>query len=104
MLANSINGTTFKLFKVNADGSTTRVIDVMVMLSSDGLKATLNPPSLHLRAGWRPTRVQGHRHDPGEGPLVLREPGLPTHLSLSGLQSRCFEPRTIECGVNGWVI
>jgi hypothetical protein len=48
MRANFINGTTFKLFKVNADGSTTRVIDVVVMLSSDGLKATLNPPSLHL--------------------------------------------------------
>jgi hypothetical protein len=43
MKASTINATTFKLFKVNPDRSTTRIADVMITLSSDGLKATLNP-------------------------------------------------------------
>jgi hypothetical protein len=42
MDAATINGTTFKLFKVTSIG-TTQVTNVTVMLSSDGLKATLNP-------------------------------------------------------------
>jgi hypothetical protein len=39
----SITNSTFKLFKVNTDGSTTQITDVTVALSTDGLKATLNP-------------------------------------------------------------
>jgi FlaG/FlaF family flagellin (archaellin) len=34
---------TFKLFKVNPDGSTTQITNVTVTPSTDGLKATLNP-------------------------------------------------------------
>jgi bacillolysin len=43
MMASSVNVTTFKLFKVNSDGTQTRITDVVVSLSSNGLKATLNP-------------------------------------------------------------
>lgn len=39
----TITKSTFKLFKVNADSSTTQVTNVAVGLSSNGLKATLNP-------------------------------------------------------------
>jgi hypothetical protein len=39
----SITKSTFKLFKVNADGSTTQITNVTVSLSTDGLTATLNP-------------------------------------------------------------
>ena len=43
MRTSSINTTTFKLFKVNSGGTQTQITDVVVSLSSDGLKATLNP-------------------------------------------------------------
>jgi hypothetical protein len=43
MMTSSITNSTFKLFKVNPDGSTTQVTNVTVGPSSDGLKATLNP-------------------------------------------------------------
>jgi hypothetical protein len=39
----TITGSTFRLLKVNADGSTTRITDAPVTLSSDGLQATLDP-------------------------------------------------------------
>jgi N-acetylglucosamine-6-sulfatase len=39
----SITKSTFKLFKVNPEGSTTQITNVTVGLSPDGLKATLNP-------------------------------------------------------------
>jgi N-acetylglucosamine-6-sulfatase len=39
----SINKSTFKLFKVNPDGTQTQITDVTVSLSTDGLVATLNP-------------------------------------------------------------
>jgi hypothetical protein len=39
----SITNSTFKLLKLNTDGSTTRVTDVTVALSTDGLMATLDP-------------------------------------------------------------
>ena len=42
MSPTSITNSTFKLFKVTSSG-TTQVTNVTVMLSSDGLKATLNP-------------------------------------------------------------
>jgi hypothetical protein len=51
----SINTTTFKLFKVNPDGSTTQITDVSVSLSTDGLVATLDPfgasTTTHLARG-----------------------------------------------------
>jgi dipeptidyl aminopeptidase/acylaminoacyl peptidase len=43
MKANTITRSTFQLFKVNSNGSMTQVTNVTVSLSSDGLKATLNP-------------------------------------------------------------
>ena len=43
MKARTIKAATFKLFKVNPDKSTTQITDVVVSLSSDGLKAKLNP-------------------------------------------------------------
>jgi len=43
MRTDTVNATTFKVFKVNPDGTQTRIADVVVSLSSDGLKATLNP-------------------------------------------------------------
>jgi hypothetical protein len=42
MMASSINPTTFKLLKVTSSG-TTQITNVSVSLSTDGLKATLNP-------------------------------------------------------------
>jgi hypothetical protein len=35
--------TTFQLFKINSNGTTTQITNVTVALSSDGLRATLNP-------------------------------------------------------------
>jgi alpha-tubulin suppressor-like RCC1 family protein len=39
----TLTKSTFKLLKVNADGSTTQIINVAVTSSADGLKARLNP-------------------------------------------------------------
>jgi hypothetical protein len=39
----TLTKTTFQLFKVNTDGSTTQIANVTVTPSTDGLKATLNP-------------------------------------------------------------
>jgi hypothetical protein len=41
----SLNKSTFKLYKVNRNGSTTQITAVTVSSSIDGLKATLNPDS-----------------------------------------------------------
>ncbi len=43
MRRTTINKTTFKLFKVNLDGSKTQITNVTVALSANGLTATLNP-------------------------------------------------------------
>jgi hypothetical protein len=43
MTRSTLNTTTFKLFKVNSDGSTTQISSWTVSSSTDGLKATLNP-------------------------------------------------------------
>jgi N-acetylglucosamine-6-sulfatase len=57
MMASSINPTTFKLLKVNPDGSTTQVTNVSVTPSTDGLRATLNPfgtsTTTHLTRGTK---------------------------------------------------
>ena len=55
----SINGKTFKLFKVNADGTQTQITDVVVSLSSDGLKATLNPFGTKTTLLARNTKYKG---------------------------------------------
>jgi Bacterial Ig-like domain len=52
-----INKSTFKLFKVNPDGSTTQITNVTAALSTDGLVATLNPfetsTTTHLARGTK---------------------------------------------------
>jgi N-acetylglucosamine-6-sulfatase len=53
----SITNSTFKLLKVNLDGSTTQITNVTVSKSTDGLKATLNPfgtsTTTHLARGTK---------------------------------------------------
>ena len=53
----SINKSTFKLFKLNADGTQTQITNVTVALSTDGLVATLNPfgssTTTHLARGTK---------------------------------------------------
>jgi len=43
MRTSTVNTSTFKLYKVNTDGTQTQITDVVVSLSFDKLKATLNP-------------------------------------------------------------
>jgi len=43
MNRSTLTKSTFKLYKVNPDGSTVQVTKATVSLSPDGLKATLNP-------------------------------------------------------------
>jgi hypothetical protein len=59
MRTSSINTTTFKLFKVNSDGTQTQITDVVVSLSSDGLKATLNPFGAKTTLLARNTKYKG---------------------------------------------
>ena len=53
----NITNSTFKLFKVNADGTQTQITNVTVSLSTDGLTATLNPfgtsTTTHLARGTK---------------------------------------------------
>jgi N-acetylglucosamine-6-sulfatase len=53
----SITNSTFKLLKVNLDGSTTQITNVTVSKSTDGLKASLNPfgtsTTTHLARGTK---------------------------------------------------
>jgi hypothetical protein len=44
----TLNKSTFKLHKVNRDGTTTQIRAVSVSSTTDGLKATLNPDSTLL--------------------------------------------------------
>jgi len=59
MSTSSVNTTTFKLFKVNPDGTQTRITDVVVSLSSDGLTATLNPFGTKTTLLARNTKYKG---------------------------------------------
>jgi hypothetical protein len=43
MMVSTISRSTFKLFKVNANGTTTQIANAPVTLSANGLRATLNP-------------------------------------------------------------
>jgi hypothetical protein len=53
----SITTSTFKLFRVNADGTQTQITNVTLSKSTDGLKATLNPfgtsTTTHLARGTK---------------------------------------------------
>jgi hypothetical protein len=55
MMTSSITKSTFKLFKVNPDGTQSQITNVSVSLSTDGLVATLNPfgtsTTMHLARG-----------------------------------------------------
>ena len=66
----SLNISTFKLYKVNREGSTTQIRALSVSSSTDGLKATLNPDSTLLaNARYKSVvstgtkDVAGNRHD-----------------------------------------
>ena len=59
MRPTSINTTTFKLFKINSGGTQTQITDVVVSLSSDGLKATLNPFGAKTTLLARNTKYKG---------------------------------------------
>jgi hypothetical protein len=52
-----ITNSNFRLFKLNTDGSTAQITDVTLKLSTDGLKATLNPfgtsTTTHLARGTK---------------------------------------------------
>jgi hypothetical protein len=53
----SITTSTFKLFKLNLDGTQTQITNVTVSLSTDGLVATLDPfgtsTTTHLESGTK---------------------------------------------------
>jgi hypothetical protein len=57
MMISSITKSTFKLFKLNPDGTQTQITNVSVALSTDGLVATLNPfgtsTTTHLARGTK---------------------------------------------------
>ena len=46
MTRTTLNKSTFKLFKVNSNGSTTQITNMTVSSSTDGLNVTLNPSNL----------------------------------------------------------
>jgi len=59
MTASTVNASTFKLYKVNLDGTQTRINDVAVSLSSDGIKATLNSFGTKTTLLARNTKYKG---------------------------------------------
>jgi hypothetical protein len=59
MMPSSITTSTFKLYMVNPDGSTTQVTNVSVSLSTDGLVATLNPFGTSTTLLSRNTKYKG---------------------------------------------
>jgi hypothetical protein len=59
MKASTINAATFKLYRVNSDGTQTPITDTVVSLSSDGLKATLNPFGAKITKLAKNTRYKG---------------------------------------------
>ncbi len=84
----SITNSTFKLFKLNPDGSTTQVTDVSVSLSTDGLKATLDPfgtsTTTHLANGtkYKGEVTTGARDEAGNQ--------LDQHTTTTGLQEKTW--------------
>ena len=67
-MASSLNPTTFKLLRVNSDGSTTQISNAVVSPSADGLRATLDPfgtsSTTHLARG---DQVQGSSEHGSQG-------------------------------------
>jgi Bacterial Ig-like domain len=59
MRASTVNTSTFKLFKVNSDGTKTQITDVVVSLSPDGITATLNPFGEKTTLLARSTKYKG---------------------------------------------
>jgi len=59
MMTSSITTSTFQLFRVNTDGSTTQITDVTVSPSTDGLVATLNPFGSSTTLLSRNTKYKG---------------------------------------------
>jgi hypothetical protein len=55
----SVNTSTFKLYKLNPDGTQTQITDVVVSLSYDKLKATLNPFGTKTTLLARNTKYKG---------------------------------------------
>ena len=84
----SITNSTFKLLKLNTDGSTTQVTDVMVSLSTDGLVATLNPfgmsATMHLANGttYKAVVTTGARDEAGNQ--------LDQNTTTAGLQQKAW--------------
>jgi hypothetical protein len=84
MKVNTITKTTFKLFKLNPNGTTTQITDVTVKPSSDGLKATLNP------YGWSTTLLERNTRYKAvvtTGAKDLADNALDQKPSVSGDQS-----------------
>jgi hypothetical protein len=82
---------TFRLFRVRADGRTTRITNVTVSSSSDGLKATLNPygtSSTLLAANTR------YRAVVNTGAKDLSGTSLDQNPSVAGNQSQVWYFRT----------
>jgi hypothetical protein len=88
MMPSSINTTTYKLFRINPDGSTTQITNVSVSLSTDGLVATLDPfgtsTMTHLARGtkYKGVITTGVRDVAGNP--------LDQNRSLSGLQQKAW--------------
>jgi hypothetical protein len=84
----SITKSTFKLFKVNPDGTQTQITNVSVALSTDGLVATLNPfgtsTTTHLARGtkYKAVITTGARDVAGNQ--------LDQNSTLSGLQQKAW--------------
>jgi hypothetical protein len=84
----SINTQTFKLLKVNPDGSTTQITNVSVSLSTDGLVATLNPfgtsTTTHLANGttYKGVVTTGAKDVAGNP--------LDQHPTIDGLQQKTW--------------
>ena len=88
MMPSSITTSTFKLFKVNSDGTQTQITNVTVSLSTDGLVATLNPfgssTTTHLARG---TKYKGVITTGAKD--VAGNP-LDQNSTLSGLQQKAW--------------
>jgi Bacterial Ig-like domain/FG-GAP-like repeat len=59
MMTSSINVKSFRLFRLNADGTQTQITDVVVSLSTDGLKAKLDPFGTKTTLLARSTKYKG---------------------------------------------
>ena len=84
----SITKSTFKLFKLNPDGTQTQITNVTVALSTDGLVATLNPfgmsTTTHLARGtkYRGVITTGAKDVAGNQ--------LDQHPTIDGLQQKAW--------------